>query len=389
LPELAFGIFAPGSETVARAPSALALVATGAALPIVALSGVTGAWLNAKGRFWTVGLGTLLFNCGIIGALLGWGSSRTPLAVLGCGVLAGSLLRWGVQLRRLPWRSLLDAAARAGHLRPFFLAFLAGLGATTIALLPPIVLRAMASFLGEGQLVGLYYAQKLVELPVGVVLSSLSTVALTALSTSFSKNGLPQARKEAGVYLRRASLLGFIVAIFGASMASQIVEVVFGYGRIGPEGVATIAGLFAIGVFALPFAALSLIGGNFLYATHRPRAAILPAVGGLTATAICALPAMEFGDSRYLMVAAVVGQAALALGMMARGGLLTPLAGAGGLAGEIGSWMARALLASAPLALTLWLAAAAAPAGILVQLAIGGFGLMTAGAIVLSRNARA
>jgi len=389
LPELIFGIFAPGSLAVAQAPSALALGTTAAALPVVALSGVTGAWLNAKGRYWAVGLGTLLFNCGVIGALLGWDWGASPLAVLGCGVLAGSLLRWSVQLPGLPWRSLIDRVERPETKRAFFAAFLAGLGATTVTLLPPIVLRAMASFLGEGSLVGLYYAQKLVELPVGVVLSSLSTVALTALSTSFREHGLPRARYEAAVHLRRASLLGLIVAIFGAGMAWQIVEVVFGHGRIGPEGVATIAGQFAIGIFALPFAALALIGGNFLYATRQPRAAILPAICGLAATALCAVPALTYGDPRYLMVAAVAGQAVLALGVVARGGLLFRRVAPGASGGTIGSWLVRALQATIPLALALWLAAIASPAGAMVQLAIAGVGLAIAGAIVVWRDARA
>ena len=189
------------------------------------------------------------------------------------------------------------------------------------------------------------------------------------------------------MHLRRASLLGLIVAIFGAAMASQIVEIVFGYGRVGSEGIAMIARLFAIGVFALPFAGLALIGGNFLYATHRPRAAVLPAVGGLAATAGCALPALNLGDSRYLMVASVVGQAILALGMLARGGLLTRGAGAGSFA-AVGSWIGRALAASIPLALALWLAVGSASAGSIAQLAISGSGLLAAGAIVVCGDSR-
>jgi putative peptidoglycan lipid II flippase len=299
------------------------------------------------------------------------------------------LLRWSVQLPGLPWRSLVDRGAEAGFRGPFLAAFMAGLGATTITLLPPIVLRAMASFLGEGRLVGLYYAQKLVELPVGVVLSSLSTVALTALSASVARQGVDHARSEAVVHLQRASLLGLVVATFGAGMAPQIVEVVFGYGRIGDRAIEEIAGQFAIGVFALPFAAVVLIGSSFLYATHRPRAAILPALVGLAATAIGAVPALMVGEPRYLMAAAVAGQAALAAGIMAAGGLLRGRTGGKARAGATGPWLVRALTALVPVALALWVASHVAAAGAFVQLGVGGLGLAMAAAIVVWRDVRA
>lgn len=388
-PELIFSAFAPGSSGVADAPSVSALIATGVALPVVALSGVTGAWLNVRGRYWTVGLGTLLFNCGVIGAMLVWNDDASSLVTLGWGVLAGSVLRWSVQLPGLPWRSLVDREVKVGLRGSFRAAFLAGLGATTITLLPPIVLRAFASFLGDGKLVGLYYAQKLVDLPVGVVLSSLSTVALTALSSSMAERGVAHARSEAIVHLQRASLVGLMVAVFGAGMAGPIVETVFGYGHIGESGVDEIAGHFAIGVFALPFAALVLIGGNFLYATHRPRAAILPAVLGLAATAVSAVPALMLDDARYLMVAAVLGQAVLGATMIAQCGFLTGGARRGSWVGAIGQWTLRASKALVPLSLALWIASLANTAGAVAQLTISGLGLVFAAAVVVWRDVRA
>ena len=322
------GLLAPGAKTAIGAVDPLVILLVAAALPIAALSGVSAAWLNARSRFLIAGAGALVFNLCVIACLLVFDGHAQLLFAVALGVLLGAGLRLLSQASFMPLGAIFSAKqASAQAQRDRFLPdFVAGSGAVLITLLPPVILRAFASNLEPGAFVALFYGQRLVELPTGVLLSALGTVALTALSASSAQNAEGQNTEDTGPgtqalalrYTRQAVLIGCAAAATCTVFAEPIVRLVLGYGEMGNAEVLAVAKLFAIGSLALPFTAAALLGTRYLYAIREPKRVLAPTLFALILCPLFAMPALVKSELSWLMYASVAVQAVLAAGIWAR-----------------------------------------------------------------------
>lgn len=172
-------------------------------LPYVAfvvLAALAGAVLNLRERFGIPAFTPVLLNLAIIGCAL-WLAPRLeqPILALGWGVLFGGLIQLAVQLPFLARLGLLPrprlgpAGWHAGtrqflrRLGPVVL----GVSVTQINLL---IDTFLASFLAAGSISWLYYADRLVEFPLGILGATLGIVILPHLSRQAAMTGV--ARKE-------------------------------------------------------------------------------------------------------------------------------------------------------------------------------------------------
>lgn len=268
-PNLVFRFFAPGLEIPVGllSPASIALISV--AIPLSALSGVSGSYLNATERYFMTGLGTLFFNLALIIGLFLADASKSIFWYIAFGVGAGAALRLFSQLVSMPknvWR--VPVKSKQNVVMPWR-AFFAAVAATTLTLVVPNLVRAGASFTGVGAVASLNYAQKLVELPTAVLLSAIMTVTLTRVSSAFVKGGLVGARLELSQKLQLA--LGMaIFATFGSVFFAQpIVEFAFGYGVMSRMAIESVSDLFQIGSMGLPATALTLLLSAYLNATNR------------------------------------------------------------------------------------------------------------------------
>ena len=200
--------------------------------------------LNALGRFlesavapcilnivWIATLGSFLLVPGI--------SVRTQLyALCGAIVLAGvlqmafmfwairrkgfslrpSLAGWRDETTRLVWRNTLVAAVGAGAVQ---------LNALADQALAQVASRWASAVIG--------FADRLMELPLGVVGIAFGTVLLPTFSGHFAK-GNPEAAREALVKAVHDMLFVMLPASVGlAVLAPEVVLVVYQGGRFGPE----------------------------------------------------------------------------------------------------------------------------------------------------------
>lgn len=155
-------------------------------LPLISLVALWGGMLNSLGRFGPMAAAPILLNLILIGMMLGLGGMfETP----------GHLLAWGVSVAGLAQAVYVGSALfRSRALPPpvlpkltpevkrfFKLALPAALGAGVVQvnLLIDIVL---ASLLPEGSISFLYYADRVVQLPLGVVGVAIGTAMLPLLS---------------------------------------------------------------------------------------------------------------------------------------------------------------------------------------------------------------
>lgn len=142
--------------------------------------------LNTLGHFLTPALAPVLLNvCLIGGAAAGALWLEVPIVALGPAVILAGLLQVALQLPPLARRGMLPrlrlaprhpAVRRLGQLMAP-----AVLGASVYQL-NVIVSRILASFLGDGAVSYLYYADRLLEFPLGVFIVALGTASLPAFS---------------------------------------------------------------------------------------------------------------------------------------------------------------------------------------------------------------
>jgi putative peptidoglycan lipid II flippase len=170
------------------------------------------AMLNAVGKFRAAAAAPILLNAAMIATLLGasWFPSAAYAAAY--GVLAAGFL----QLLFLVW-----AAARSGlHLRlgiprwrPEVRGFLSALGAATIGAgsvqIGLFLDTLIASFLPPGDLTALYYADRINQLPMGIIGIALGTVLLPEMSAKLAAGS----EKQASIAQNRAVILGMLLTL--------------------------------------------------------------------------------------------------------------------------------------------------------------------------------
>jgi putative peptidoglycan lipid II flippase len=274
VPEWVFGLLAPGVHDVAASFNGWLLYAVAAAIPLAALSGVSTAALNAQSRFFVAGCGTLIFNTCIMAAL-GWAvvQSGNYLMFLCIGIFAGTLLRWLSQIYVLGGVSV--RAARGlfidwqidGRL---IRSFGAGIGAASLLVLVPVMLRSVASWLGDGEVAAFNYATKLVELPSGILITTLATVAFPRLSQAHEDRDPHAFSSILNQAVRRAVVLSLAVILCGWPLMADVVTVLFAASHADLAGQTHVARMAQIALLSLPGIGFSSLLAAGLNARRQP-----------------------------------------------------------------------------------------------------------------------
>jgi len=266
-------LLAPGIAGSSAWLESWMVYAVAAAIPLTALSGVSSAALNAMDRFFIAGCGTLIFNiCVIAGLFIAILWQGNQIGWLCVGILFGALLRSLSQVLALrPIRSASSRQAAREWLieRDLVKAFLAGLASVSLLILVPVVLRACASVLGEGELAAFNYAIKLVELPLGILITSLATVAFPRLSGAYDRQDVALFSKVLHLSLERSLVLSLIVVLSGLPFIGAAVFCLFGVGRVGDSDLDHIASLTQIALLSVPLVGISSLAAAALNARRQ------------------------------------------------------------------------------------------------------------------------
>lgn len=197
--------------------------------------------LNSLGHFWAPAVAPCILNLGLIIAglsamALGW---DVALA-LAWGVCLAGLGQWMLQqpyLRRfgLSWRGPADlrhpGVKRVGKL---MLPTVFGAAVYQINIL---IGTLLASLLTAGSISYLYYADRLVQLPLGVFGVALSTAALPSLSQLYASQDHDGFRRTLNTTLSMTLFVCLPSAAGLAGMSLPIIDAVFGRGAFGDEAV--------------------------------------------------------------------------------------------------------------------------------------------------------
>ncbi|MDY0204452.1 MAG: murein biosynthesis integral membrane protein MurJ [Desulfovibrio desulfuricans] len=274
-------------------------------LPYVLAAGMAAlgmALLHSMGIFWLPALSPALFNMVMLlaagAAALGF---FPPAPALAAGMLCGGIAQWLAQW--LAVRRLLPGSFRNGPpgtpLNALGQAHGAGAERTRavnraawrcLRLLPGGVLgaaapqlamlaaMALASGLGQGQVAALYYAERLLELPLGLVGVCLGMASLPALSRLAAEGNFSRFGQHLSAALRLTLMLSLPAAAGLAALGPQLVEGLLGHGAFDRQA-----------AFETGLALLAYVPGLPAFACNRSLLAACNALGLVRHTAVSAL----------------------------------------------------------------------------------------------------
>jgi putative peptidoglycan lipid II flippase len=269
-------------------------------LLLVGLAALANGVLNTHGRFFAAAIGPALLNLGMIGGVLLLARRvQPPILALAIGVLAGGVAQLAAQLPSLrrcgflvgPSRELRHpAVARVARLIPPAAVGLAAVQVTVF------VNTLLASLLPAGSISFLYYADRVMEFPLGVFGIALASAALPAMARQAA------ARDDAAVaatlqFALRLSCYVAVPATVGLLLLRvPITRVLFERGRFGP---ADTMGLVAF--------AAARIAAQVFYALGEPGTAVRMGALSVGANVVAAVALMQPAGHVGLALASSVG----------------------------------------------------------------------------------
>ncbi|WP_045222625.1 murein biosynthesis integral membrane protein MurJ [Desulfonatronum thioautotrophicum] len=280
--------------------------------------------LNSMGHFWAPAVAPCVLNLGLIIAgvlamVMGWNVALT----LAWGVCLSGVGQWLLQqpyLRRfgLSWRGPVDLMhAGVKRIGALMLPTVFGAAVYQINIL---IGTLLASLLAAGSISYLYYADRLVQLPLGVFGVALSTAALPSLSQLAAGRDMEGFRQTLSTTLSMTLFVCLPSAAGLAGMSLPIVDAVFGRGAFGDEAVQATAWALVGYSAGLPaFACVRPLVSAF-YAMEDTRSPVLVAAVSLLINVALSLVLMRVLSHVGLALAAAVSSWAnvLLLGMILR-----------------------------------------------------------------------
>lgn len=201
----------------------------------ISLVSLSGGILNTYSQFGVPAFTPVLYNVAIIAATL-WLApySHPPAMAMAWGVALGGLLQLGLQwpfLRRLGLLPRFRLSWRdEGVWRIIRLMGPAVFG-VSIAQISLLINTIFASFLATGSVSWLYYADRLMEFPTGLLGVALGTILLPSLSKHYADNDPSQYSQLLDWGLRLTLLLALPAAAALAVLALPLISTLFLYGH--------------------------------------------------------------------------------------------------------------------------------------------------------------
>jgi putative peptidoglycan lipid II flippase len=339
--------------------------------------------LQAHGRFFAAALGPAVLNVGMIAAvLLLHARMNPPIVSLAIGVVVGGLGQLAVQLPDLRRHGLLVRPTldlRHSVVRRIVRLLLPSVVALAALQVSVFVNTLLASLLPAGSISYLYYADRVMEFPLGVFGIALASAALPAMARQGATGNTRGVADTLSFALRMSFYIAAPASVGLVLLRTPITRVLFERGEFGPaETTATAAALawYAIGLAGFSGAR---IAAQAFYAISEPGTAVRWGAVSIGAGIVAALALMgplgHAGLAAASSVGAYVNVLALVLAARRR---LGPLGGRAMIASAT-----RTLVACVPIAawcvllLTLW----PGSSGALADLGVVALGV-TGGAVV-------
>ncbi len=230
---------------------ALAVEITRITFPYLLLITLVTLWsgvLNATGRFAAAAAAPVLLNLSLLAFVAMAVMFRTPAHAAGWGVFAAGLLEAAL-LAVVAWRAGVLVMPKTPTLdqdvRRFFSAFLPaviGSAGVQIAMFADTIL---ATLLQEGSASALYYADRIYQLPLGVIAIAAGTVLLPTMSKRIADGDIDSANDAQNRTIALTLLLAAPCWVATLVMPDLIIRAVFQRGAFDEQAAAEAAKVLA------------------------------------------------------------------------------------------------------------------------------------------------
>jgi putative peptidoglycan lipid II flippase len=279
---------------------------------LVGLAALVMGVLNAHRHFLLPALSPVALNVGIIiGALVLAPRLPEPAMGLALGVLLGGA---GQLLVQVPWlgrRGLLAMPQFAFHhpavrrVLTLMAPVVVGQSATHVG---TVINTIIASFLVKGSVSYLYYADRLIEFPLGVIAVAIATAVLPTLSEQATRRDDHALRETLSFSLRLATFVSLPAAVGLFALSEPIVRVLYERGRFGPAettGTAAAVAMYALGIVGSTTAKIS---AQAFFALGDTRTPVKVSVGVMALN--CAMAATLAGPMGHVGLALAIAASA-------------------------------------------------------------------------------
>ncbi|MBF0284201.1 MAG: murein biosynthesis integral membrane protein MurJ [Magnetococcales bacterium] len=286
-------IEAPGFQMQDPAKFNLTVELSRVTLPFiffVSLTALAAGVLNTYHHFAAPALAPCLLNLAIIAAGL-WLSPRMdePAMGLAWGLLLGGALQLLLQLPPLAKRGFhLRLLWRPDHpaIRRILTIMAPALLGVSVAQISFLIDIFIASWLPEGSISYLYYADRVMELPLGLVGVAMGAAILPALSAHASRGDMASLRHDLDFALRMVTFINLPAAVGLIVLRDPVIQLLFQRGAFGPDAARLTAdALLAFSLGLIGYSAVKVLAPAF-YALKEIRIPVRIAIVSLAATIV-------------------------------------------------------------------------------------------------------
>ena len=254
----------------------------------ISLVALAAGILNTHSKFSVPAFAPVLLNVAMIGATL-WLAPwfDPPILALGWGVALGGVLQLAWMLPHLMRVNMLPRPTRRfndpGVRRVLRLMAPATLG-VSVAQISLLINTIFASFLDTGSVSWLYYADRLMEFPAGMLGVALGTILLPSLAKHYADDNPADYSRLLDWGLRLTLLLAFPAAAALAVLAVPLITTLFHYGAFNAHDVTmTQQALVAYSLGLVGLILVKVLAPGF-YARQNIRTPVKVAIFTLVAT---------------------------------------------------------------------------------------------------------
>ena len=308
----------------------------------ISLTSLAGGVLNTYSRFAVPAFTPVLLNLSFIGFGL-WLAPyfSPPVMALAWAVLCGGVLQLALQipfLARIGMLPRLRLRYRHEGVRRILRLMAPAVFGVSIAQISLLINVIFASFLVTGSVSWLYYADRLMEFPSGMLGAALGTILLPSLARNHANDASAEYSRLLDWGLRLTLLLALPAAVALALLAVPLIATLFMHGEFGAEDVRmTRDALIAYSIGLVGIIMVKILAPGY-YARQDIRTPVRMALWTLAATQLMNLafvvPLKHAGLALAIGLGGCINAALLFRGLR-RAGIYRPEAGWGKFAGKL------------------------------------------------------
>jgi putative peptidoglycan lipid II flippase len=327
------GLFAPGYLDDAPKFALLTemLRITFPYILLISLTGFAGAILNSYGHFAVPALTPVILNLVLIGSalLLGPYFSEPALALAWGVLMAGGLqlmfqLPFLAHLKLLPRPRLQRGHPGVKQVISLMLPVMFSVSVGQINLMLDTILAT--SIEGDGSVSWLYYSDRLMELPLGIIGIAIATVILPTLSRIHSRGDTDEFARTLDWGLRCIVVMGLPASVALVSLAHPLIITLYQRGEFGVDSVGpTAMSLQAYSLGLLAFMAIKVLASAYFSRqdTKTPvRYGVIAMVSNMVLNLVLLIPLAHVGLALATSLSAFINAGLLWWGLHRKAGIV-------------------------------------------------------------------